>query len=211
MASNSASSSGSLLSVVILAGGQSRRLGQDKSLLKLGGQPLVQRVVSRLAPLSDDLIVVANDPGRYESLHLPVRFVGDKVRGMGSLMGIYSGLSAARYQYGLVVACDMPFLKVALLRYMVPLAEGHDVVIPRLGEMLEPLHAIYGRTCLPHIAQLLEHHKKRITAFFDEVLVRYVEEEEIDRFDPEHLSFFNVNQPEDWRQVQRIHALSELA
>ena len=199
------------VSAVILAGGKSRRFGRDKSLLELAGQSLIERAVGRLAPVSDEILVVANEPDRYEALHLPVRFVADRVRGMGSLMGIYSGLNAARYRFALVVACDMPFLSESLLRYMIPLADGSDVVIPRLGQMLEPLHAIYGKTCLPHMAKLLDRHESKITAFFEDVRVRYVEEHEIARFDPEHLSFLNVNQPEDWRRVQEIYARSETA
>jgi molybdopterin-guanine dinucleotide biosynthesis protein A len=197
------------VSAVILAGGKSRRFGQDKSLLVLAGQSLIERAVARLAPLSDEILVIANEPDRYEALDLPVRFVADQVRGLGSLMGIYSGLSAARHQHALVVACDMPFLSESLLRYMIPLAADSDVVIPRLGRMLEPLHAIYGRTCLPHMAKLLDRRESKITAFFESVTVRYVEEDEIARFDPEHLSFLNVNQPEDWHRVQEIHARSE--
>jgi molybdopterin-guanine dinucleotide biosynthesis protein A len=161
--------------------------------------------------LSDDLLVVANEPSRYESLELPVRFVPDQVCGMGSLMGIYSGLNAACYYHALVVACDMPFLNVSLLRHMIPLAEGYDVVIPRVQQLLEPLHAIYSRRCLPHMGRLLEHRNRKITAFFDRVKVHYIEEDEIQRFDPLHHSFLNVNRPEDWQQVQRIHALSRLA
>jgi molybdopterin-guanine dinucleotide biosynthesis protein A len=198
------------ISVVILAGGQSRRLGHDKSLLELAGQPLIGRAVARLAPLGDDLVVVANDPGRYAHLDLPVRFVADRIRGMGSLMGIFSGLTAARHSRGLVVACDMPFLNLDLLQYMIPLSGSNDVVIPRLGRMLEPLHAIYSKACLPHMGELLDRHERKITAFFGKVRVRYVEEVEIDRYDPEHLSFFNVNQPEDWRRARRIHTQSEL-
>jgi molybdopterin-guanine dinucleotide biosynthesis protein A len=206
MASTSATSTNPPVSVVILAGGQSRRLGRDKSLLELGGEPLVQRVVSQLAPLSDDPIIVANEPERYATLDLAVRFVADEVRGMGSLMGIYSGLSAALHAHALVVACDMPFLNVALLRYMISLAEEHDVVIPRLDQLLEPLHAIYSKTCLPSMARLLDRRERKIISFFEAVQVRYVEKDEIDRFDAEHLSFFNVNRPEDWQQVKRVHA-----
>ena len=206
MACTSAASTNLPVSVVILAGGQSRRLGRDKSLLELGGEPLVQRVVTQLAPLSDDPIVVANEPDRYATLDLAVRFVADEVRGMGSLMGIYSGLSAALYTHALVVACDMPFLNVALLRYMISLAGGHDVVIPRLDQLLEPLHAIYSKTCLPSMARLLDKRERKIVSFFGAVQVRYVETDEIDQFDPEHLSFFNVNRPEDWQRVKRIHA-----
>jgi molybdopterin-guanine dinucleotide biosynthesis protein A len=189
-------------SVVILAGGRSQRLGRDKSLLPLGGEPLLARTVARLAPLSDDLIVVTNHADRYEPLGLPVRLVPDQRPGLGALMGIYSGLRAARHPLALAVACDMPFLNVSLLRYMLALAPDHDVVIPRLDGFLEPLHAVYGCACLGPMADVLEAGRRQIIAFFDQVRVRYVGEGEVDRFDPERLSFVNVNTPQDWARVQ---------
>ena len=192
------------LSVIILAGGESRRLGIDKSLLEVEGQPLIARAVRKLAALSDDLIVVTNEPTRYEPLALAARFVPDERRGMGSLMGIYSGLKAARHTHALAVACDMPFLSLPLLRFLVPLAEGHEVVIPRLNGLVEPLHAIYGKACLPFMAMLLDQDRRKIIAFFPEVRVRYVEEQELDLFDPLRLSFVNVNTPEDWETVQKL-------
>jgi molybdopterin-guanine dinucleotide biosynthesis protein A len=191
-------------SAVILAGGKSKRLGQDKALLRVEGQTLLARTVHTLAALSDDLVVVANHPDRYGTLALPVRLVPDERPGFGSLMGIYSGLRAARQPHVLVVACDMPFLNMDLLRFMLSLAHGQDVVVPRLGDFLEPLHAIYSRACLLPIAGQLEQKRRQIIGFFDQVRVRYVEEDEIDRFDPQHLSFMNVNTPQDWERVQRL-------
>jgi molybdopterin-guanine dinucleotide biosynthesis protein A len=119
------------------------------------------------------------------------------------LMGIYSGLKAARHPQALAVACDMPFLSLPLLRYMLPLAEDHDVVIPRVGGYLEPLHAVYSTACLPAMARLLAQGRRQIIAFFDEVRVRYVEADDVDRLDPRHLSCVNVNTPEDWERVQQ--------
>ena len=194
-----------LISVVILAGGQSRRLGMDKSLLEVEGQPLLARTVQTLAVLSDDLIVVANETARYRSLDLGVRFVPDEKRGMGSLMGIYSGLMAARHGHALAVACDMPFLSLPLLRHMVPLSEGSDVVIPRLmNGLVEPLHSIYSKACLPFMAELLDQGRRKITAFLPKVRVRYVEEQEFAVLDPQHLSFVNVNTRDDWDRVQNL-------
>ena len=193
-----------LASVIILAGGQSRRLGSDKSLLPVGGEPLLARTVHRLASLSEDLIVVTNHSERYEPLGLPVRLVPDERPGVGSLMGIYSGLRAAHHPLTLAVGCDMPFLNVPLLRYMLSLAPGYDVVIPRLEGYLEPLHAVYSRTCQGPMERLLDAGRRQIIAFFDQVRVRYLVEEEIDRFDPQRLSFVNVNTPEDWAEVQAL-------
>lgn len=193
-----------MISAIILAGGQSRRLGLDKSLLEIESQPLIARTVQTMASLSDDLVVVTNEPERYESLALKARFVPDERRGMGSLMGIYSGLKVAKHAHALAVACDMPFLNLPLLRFMVPLAQGHDVVIPRVDGLVEPLHCIYGQGCLPFMAGLLDQGRRRITAFFSEVRVRYVEEQELAVFDPQGLSFVNVNTPEDWAAVQAL-------
>jgi molybdopterin-guanine dinucleotide biosynthesis protein A len=202
----SASQSTSGASAVVLAGGQSRRLGRDKSLLVLDGQPLLVRTLSRLADVSDDLIVVANDPGRYAPLQLPARLVPDERPGVGALMGIYSGLRAARHHDAVVVACDMPFLNIPLLRYLLSLRHGYDVVIPSLQEGLEPLHAIYTKSCLPAMGQMLARGRRRIIAFFEQVRVRRVSQAEMERFDPEHHSFVNVNTPQDWERVQALAA-----
>jgi molybdopterin-guanine dinucleotide biosynthesis protein A len=154
--------------------------------------------------LSDDIVIVTNEPARYAPLTLPARFVPDEVPGVGSLMGIYSGLKVVCHTHALTVACDMPFLCLPLLRHMMTLSEGYDVVIPRLNGMLEPLHAIYDRTCLPFMAQLLDRGQRQIIAFFDEVRVRYVAESVVDRYDPQRLSFVNVNTPEDWKRVEAL-------
>jgi molybdopterin-guanine dinucleotide biosynthesis protein A len=206
MTEDGAPLSGPRASVVVLAGGQSSRYGSDKAFLPLQGLPLVARTVHKLAPLSDDLIVVTNDPALYAPLALPVRLVPDDKPGQGALMGLFSGLKAARHAHALVVACDMPFLSLPLLRYLLSLAEGFDVVIPRVDGFLEPLHAVYGRSCLPLMARLLDQGQHQIRSFFHEVRVRIVEAEEVDAYDPYHFSFINVNTPADWERVQRLLA-----
>lgn len=193
-------------SAIVLAGGESRRLGRDKSLLLLEGRPLLVRTLDRLAAISDDLIVVTNTPQNYAHLDLDARLVRDQRPGVGSLMGIYSGLKAARHGRALVVACDMPFLNLALLRYLLDCGPACDVVIPRLGEWLEPLHAIYDKACLPAMEQVLAQGRRQIIAFFDRVQVCEVTAAEIDRMDPRHLSFVNVNTPQDWERVQALAA-----
>jgi molybdenum cofactor guanylyltransferase len=187
---------------IVLAGGQSRRFGADKALLPLGGRPLIAHTVEKLAALSDDVVVVANSDA-YAELSLPVRVIPDQRPGEGSLMGIYSGLKAVRHSVALVVACDMPFLDLFLLRYMLRLAADYDVVMPRLEGMCEPLHAVYTRACVEPISRLLARGERQIIAFLPEMRVRYVTEGEVDLFDPQRLSFVNVNTPEDWERVRR--------
>lgn len=191
------------ISAVVLAGGKSRRLGIDKSLLKVNGEWLLERILHTLASLSDDLVVVAN--GRPEFAQLPARVVPDALPGMGPLGGIYTGLQAMLHPRGFFVACDMPFLNLPLLRYMILLSADFDVVIPSIAGQTEPLHAIYSKVCIEPIEKLLHHNQLRIVYFLPSVRVRYVTENEIDVFDPEHLSFFNINTPEDLAKVEKLN------
>ena len=198
---------GSPVSGIILAGGRSRRLGRDKAVEPFGGQPLIRRVIERVAPLTDEIVVVVADTARGQALPLDAehRVAVDIYPDGGSLGGIFSGLSAANTDWGLVVACDMPFLNVPLLEYMLGQRNGCDAVVPQPGAFPEPTHALYSRACLPHIEARLQANDLKISGFFEEVRVRYVDEGEVRQFDPELLSFFNVNSPED---LARAHALA---
>ena len=143
----------SKVSVAILAGGRSRRMGQDKALLPVGGRSVIEWVIERVVPLSDDVTLITNVPDKYR--HLGYRMVGDVYPGKGSLGGIYTAIHAAQYLHCLVVACDMPFLNTDLLRYLAGLAPGFDVVVPRVEKYPETMHAVYGKGCLEPINQRL--------------------------------------------------------
>ena len=200
MAKSSATASG--VSAVILAGGGSRRMGEDKSQLKLGRQTLLARSVQAMAALSDDVIVVTNTAARLG--HLAIRIVGDEIAGHGPLSGLHAGLRAANHAHAVVVACDLPFLNSRLLRYMIIVAPGYDAVVPHWQGEAEPLHAVYARTCLPAVEALLSNGGKRVVEFYPQVNVRYLEHSEIALFDPEGLSFFNVNTSQDWERAREI-------
>jgi len=186
---------------IILAGGKSHRLGRNKALLELGGRSLLARAGAKVQPLCREVIVVGS-PSRTDQLG-GMRYVADIYPGHGALGGIHAGLRAACTEYSVVVACDMPFLNRDLLRYMIGEVGGYDVVIPRLNGLTEPLHALYSRNCLGPIERLLARRGGRIISFFPQVRVRYIEEAEVDRLDPQHLSIFNINTAEDWRRAQQ--------
>jgi molybdopterin-guanine dinucleotide biosynthesis protein A len=196
-------------SAVVLAGGRSSRLGQDKAFLRINGQFLIERILEKLAQLSDEVIVVANDIEKYEQFEAVV--VGDVFPGKGALGGIYSGLRAATRDRSLVVACDMPFLNLSLLQYMQGLAPRYDVVIPRLGRLTEAVHAVYSRNCLPFIEKQLQAGDLRIVSFFPQVRVRYVDDDEMDIFDPKHLSFFNINSQADLDKARELWSLERFS
>ncbi len=190
------------ISCIVLAGGESERLGIDKAFLRIGDRFLIEEIVEKMARIGDEVIIVTNSPHKYG--YLKTRLVGDIYPGKGALGGFYSGLRVACHDHGLVVACDMPFLDLRLLRYMILLSPGQDVVIPRIGGMTEPLHAIYSKECLQPIERLLSAGDLKILDFFPEVRVHYVEEQEIKLFDPQCLSFFNINTPADLEQARRL-------
>jgi molybdopterin-guanine dinucleotide biosynthesis protein A len=192
------------LSVAVLAGGQSRRMGQDKAWLPVGGRPVIERVLERVLPLSDDVTLITNTPDQYRHLGHPM--VSDVYPGKGSLGGIYTAIHAARYAHCVVVACDMPFLNADLVRYLVSLRSGFDVVIPRIQDFPETLHAVYGLNCLEPIRRRLLADQLKIIGFFDDVQVRYVERDEVARFDPTFRSFLNMNTPADWERLQQLAA-----
>jgi molybdopterin-guanine dinucleotide biosynthesis protein A len=190
------------LGIVILAGGQSRRMGRNKALLRLAADrpTLIEEVVATVAPLGP-ILLVTNTPDTYAFLDLPM--VPDARPGAGALGGLYSGLAAASAPFNLVVACDMPFLQPALLRALVDQPRDYDVLIPRWQEaeqakpQLETLHAIYSRVCLPAIAAHLDAGDLRLISFFPDVRVRYIDEPELRQSDPTLQSFRNLNTPDE--------------
>ncbi len=193
-------------SCIILAGGKSLRLGYDKFLETVGNKNLLQRVISCVSPLSGDIILVtARELTTLQSMDYPkLRVVTDIYPGKGPLVGIYTGLVTSISFYNFVVASDMPFLNQALLRYMIQLSTNFDIVTPRVGNLVEPLHAVYTKSCLAPIEQLIKQGKLRVDKLFSLVRVRYVEAEEIERFDPKHLSFFNINTKADMKKAREL-------
>lgn len=195
------------LSAAILAGGQSRRMGTDKALLRLvpGGPTLVERTIAAVGAVAAETFLVANDR-RLDALGHGLRTVPDAFPGTGALGGIYSAVAAARHTHCLVVACDMPFLSAPLLMALAAQPRDYDVLAPFLpvaasrqgtaGGVYETLHAIYGRAALPAMREQLEAGRLRIVGFFPRVRVRALPSAAIERLDPTGMAFFNVNTPE---------------
>ena len=185
---------------IVLAGGKSLRLGREKALEEIGGRSLIERVIERLSLLGNEIIVVTSSSDQLPDLG--VKRVIDSYPGKGNLVGIYSGLKEVASSHSLVVGCDMPFLNIDLLRYIMELSPSFDVVIPRVDEGVEPLHAVYSKNCLAPIEVYLREGRLKISDLLPELKVRYVDNAEIERFDPRHLSFFNINSAADLERAR---------
>ena len=189
---------------VVLAGGRGTRLGGiNKATIEIGGRRVIDRLLDALRPLAAGEIIVVNNDGSLAGLP-GTRTVPDVDPGAGALMGLYSGLRAVRTPLATATACDMPFVSTVLLRALLELAVDHDAVVPVLAEQPEPLHAVYRVTCVPAIEAALAAGRKRLVAFFDDVRVRYVDEASVRAWDPDLVSFLNVNQPEDLARAQAL-------
>jgi molybdenum cofactor guanylyltransferase len=192
---------------IILAGGKSKRLGHDKIKEVIGDMTLLDRVINRLSILNGEIIIVTGENSSIPNTfsYPKIKIVHDLYSGKGMLGGIITGLSLSEYYYNLVVACDMPFLSTSLLQYMINITEDNDLVAYRNKMDLEPLHAIYSRNCLPIFEEIMQKNL-RIIELVQHVKARYLNSEEIKRYDPENLSFFNINTEADLSLANKIAA-----
>ena len=191
-------------SIILQAGGKSTRMGTDKALVPFLGRTLIGHILHQVAPLSDDIAIIANHPQPYEAYGVPV--FQDVYPDWGALGGLHAAVHHARRDLCLVLACDMPFIVPEFLSFLVEEAEGFDAVIPILEEtgFTEPFRAVYRKTCLLHIEQAIKNEKRRVNSFFDQVRVRYVNQVEIEAFDPALRTFFNINTPEELQRATEI-------
>jgi molybdopterin-guanine dinucleotide biosynthesis protein A len=194
-----------MYSVAIQAGGASSRMGQDKALLPFLGETLLARVMNRISPLGDEVLVTTNHPERFTDFG--VSLVRDELPGKGALGGLYTALRAARYPLVIVVACDMPFVNAEILAEACDriLANEVDVLIPFTNEGYEPFHAVYRRdTCLPAVYAALQAGERRLISWFPQVEVLTLSGDEMLRYDPHQLAFWNVNTPDDLHRAEEL-------
>lgn len=189
---------------VILSGGlNSRMAGRNKAFLQVGGEPIVNRLLTSLRPLFEEIMLVTRQPHLYADLN--VRVVADIYKDRSSLTGIHAALVNARSPFGFVVPCDTPFLQPAVIRLLLDaVGPRWDAVVPILGDHYEPLCAIYSKQCLPVIEEMLDSGDYKIIHLFNRMRVKFLSADRIKAVDPELLSFFNVNTPAAHRACQKL-------
>ncbi len=177
-------------------------MGKNKAFLEIMGQRIIDRTKQLFVDLFDEVFLVTNSPLEYLDLNL--RMVSDLFPEGGALGGIYTGLFHASHSHAFVAACDMPFLNKALISHLSALSPGYDIVIPKMKDGWQPLHAVYSQKCLPLMEDLLRRSNLKIIDFFHKVNKREVTTEEILPFDPQLVSFLNINTPEDLARAEDL-------
>ena len=190
------------MTAVILAGGKSSRMGRNKAFLKIEGKTFIERQIELLRNVFAEIIISANTPSEYEHLKVPV--VEDIFPDKGPLGGIYSGLIMSDSFYTFMLACDMPFVEIELIKHLKSFAEGHDAVIPKSERGLEPLHAFYSKKCLEPIKKELDSNNLRIISFFPGVSVKIVELDSLPFSGNFKDSIKNLNTMEEYESEKNI-------
>ncbi|WP_017755255.1 molybdenum cofactor guanylyltransferase [Calidifontibacillus oryziterrae] len=189
---------------IILAGGQSSRMGKNKALLDIDGKTNIERIKDRLQTVFPEVLLVANHIEQYEFLKIPI--VQDVYPGKGPLAGIHSGLKASSHDINFFVACDMPFISAELARYFVSVSEGYDAVVPKINGKIHPLFSVFHKSVLPLIESRLIEDRLVIKNLLDDLNVRVLDEKDLtqDKF-PHNLErvFYNMNYPSDYENVKK--------
>ncbi|ABZ84559.1 molybdopterin-guanine dinucleotide biosynthesis protein a [Heliomicrobium modesticaldum Ice1] len=187
---------------IILSGGRNSRMGRNKAFAVVNGKVVIAQIIEKLKTVTAEIIVVTNCPDDYR--HLGVRLTGDIIPDQGPLSGIHAGLIASNYRNNIVVACDMPFVEAPLARALLEEAPGYDVVVPQWRGHLQPLFAVYTKTCIDPIEACLRGNIRKIVSFYPQVRVCCAGEALLSRWgDPERI-FFNINTPADLETAQGV-------
>ena len=190
-------------SAIILAGGKNTRIARDKAFIQLPrGETILQNTLNILQKIFPEIIIVTNQKEAY--LKFNVQVVEDLIKESGPLGGIFTGLCYSTSKHNFVVACDMPFIKPGLIRLLLDESGTSDVVIPQIDEEVEPLFALYSKNCIPVMFEHLQKQNLKIREVIGKLQVKKIGEKDIDRLDPQHLSFFNIKTEEDLRKAESL-------
>jgi molybdopterin-guanine dinucleotide biosynthesis protein A len=189
---------------VILAGGMNTRFsGHDKAFLSIGGKRIIDHLYSIFNALFEDIILVTNDPYKY--LEWDINIVTDLYPVRSSLTGIHAGLFYTSNPFAFFAACDTPFLKKELVKILLNnIEQGVDVVVPETKAGFEPLCAVYSKECLRQVEQQIIQNKLAIRHLFKKRRVKKIPEKILREKDPDLISFFNINTPQDQEKAETM-------
>lgn len=186
---------------IILAGGMSKRFnGIDKALIEVNGRPILDHIHDVYSEIFSEIILVTNNPLSYLDRNMLI--VTDLFPARSSLTGIHAGLFYSSLPYSFVCACDAPFLQKDLVHLLISQASPKfDAVMPETSKGLEPLCAVYSKSCIKNIEDHIRQDKFKIQKVFNPSKIRKIKEEQLRQTDPDLSSFININTPEDLKRI----------
>ena len=177
------------ITIIILAGGKSSRMGEDKGLISLYEKPMVEHVLDVAKKISNQIIIISNN-ANYGKFGFPV--YRDTFKEKGPLAGIYEGLSKSSTEKNVVLSCDVPYIKTELLTFLIENSDNNDITIPVHGDRVHPLIGVYSKNCILVLEAQIKAGQLKVTDSFDNLVVNYVK---VDQFDA--LMFKNINSKRD--------------
>ena len=189
------------MTAIILAGGNSIRMGENKAFIQIDGAPIISRIHSLFKELFEEVIIVTNQKDLFKNFDSSI--YTDLLPDKGALGGLYTGIFFSSFEYSFCVACDMPFIKRSLVQFLIKQTKDEDALVPRTRDGLQPLHAVYSKRCLDAIRRVIDRGKYKIIDFYDLVRVKIVEESDFLHLDPLRESFINVNTPEELLLIRK--------
>lgn len=193
---------GSFVKGVVLTGGQSRRMGENKALLPINGEPMISLVIKELKQLTSEVMIIANDKDTYSFLTEPIH--KDIHERLGPLAGIESAMTHANTDWLIVSACDTPFISSEVYTHLLSNKDGYDVVVPVFGGRTHPLAGVYHISCLPFIQENISKKNLRMMDLLHDMNTNYIEDLE-GHFAKEALSrhFLNINKPNQYESLRK--------
>lgn len=179
------------VTAIILAGGKSTRMGYDKAFIKIGGKTIIERTIATLKPIFDDIIIVANEPGKFKGLR--VKVVKDIKPNCGPISGIHSGLVHSKTEINFVVACDMPFLNPLVIKYMLQIANGYDMVVVKLKRGLQMLCAVYDKNLISLLEKNLLSGNYTLRDIIRNADFKVITEKDLESLGGSERDFLNIN------------------
>ncbi len=186
---------------IILSGGKSARMGKNKAFIEVEGIPIINRIYALFKKLFNEVIIVTNEKESFANFD--AKIYADILPNRGVLGGLYTGLFFSSYEHSFCVACDMPFLRKSVIEFLISKRSNYDVIVPKIKNALEPLHAIYSKRCLEPIRKVLEQGRYKVIDFYPMVKVKIIEEREFSAMDPMKESFINVNTPDELLLIKK--------
>lgn len=196
---------------IILVGGKSRRMGQDKAFMSVGGRQVFRRILDVFETLFNEVLIVTNMEGRFAGYGYPE--VVDLIPDSGPMGGIYTGLYYSKSKSVFVASCDLPFIHPSPVKSIIVESDKYDIVVPDIDGRLHPLHAAYSKRCIPYIIKRLENKEMNITRFINETGELTVKKIQMSESGTEELwkqTVYNMNTPEEWQEADKLGTGNEL-